>query len=39
MTTELARHVDTIAHALFAMRDLCDDPSTVAFDDVTGFGF
>lgn len=34
MTTELARHVDTIAHALFAMRDLCDDPSTVAFDDV-----
>lgn len=34
MTTELARYVDTIAHALFAMRDLCDDPSTVAFDDV-----
>mgnify|MGYP002711924512 FL=1 len=34
MSTELARHVDTITHALFAMRDLCDDPSNVTFEDV-----
>ncbi len=36
MHAELARHVDTITHSLLAMKDLCDDPSAVAFDDVRG---
>ena len=34
MTIELRKHVDTISHALLAMKDLCADPNMVAFDEV-----
>lgn len=34
MTTELRRHVDTITHALFAIKDLCSDPADVHFDEI-----
>lgn len=34
MTVDLRRHVDSITHALLAMKDLFDDPTDVHFDDV-----
>lgn len=34
MHNEFARHVDTIAQALFAIKDMCDDPSAVAFEEI-----
>ena len=34
MSTELSRHVDTISHALFAIKDLFHDPATLHFDDI-----
>lgn len=34
MATDLRKHVDSIAHALLAMKDLCADPETVSFEDV-----
>ena len=34
MSTELSRHVDTISHALFAIKDLFHDPATLHFGDI-----
>lgn len=34
MTVELRKHVDTIIHALLAMKDLCADPDAVEFEEV-----
>lgn len=34
MSTELSRHVDTISHALFAIKDLFHDPATLHFNDI-----
>ena len=34
MTVELRKHVDTITHALLAMKDLCADPDAVEFEEV-----
>ena len=34
MVTELERNVDVVGNALFQIRDMFEDPSEVAFDDV-----
>ena len=34
MATDLRKHVDTITHALLAIKDLCAEPEAVSFEEV-----
>ena len=34
MATDLRKHVDTITHALLAMKDLCADPEALSFEEI-----